>query len=343
MKFSIILCHWKTGMMTAYTISQILKYRGRHEVDILVLNNNPGDGSEKYLQPFMEQITYLEYTDKDKIQSHGVGYDVMINLIKTKWFICLESDSFPTKFGWLDYYEGLINNVCVDCAGSLLRLSGGTYIHPAGALYRKDIWDKALQYCKEVDYYYFPNMAMSFGFACHLMIHRSIADEVLLNPEDYIELADGYKPYSADEAVRKSRYYSPVVGPFHNGMGKNQESIHTYGFRTMASESQNVLLDNKQKLIKRIGAEPGQWFAWWQKAMGYDIYEIPTEVHWLPGKENQQQEKTVMENGLTHLWGISAYHGTDLSDGDVAKIKQSLPEQLYNTLPEHQKIKDGSN
>jgi hypothetical protein len=36
---------------------------------------------------------------------------------------------------------------------------------------------------------------------------------------------------------------------------------------------------------------------------------------------------------------VSAYHGTDLQDGDVAKIKQSLPEELYNSLPEHQKIK----
>jgi hypothetical protein len=106
----------------------------------------------------------------------------------------------------------------------------------------------------------------------------------------------------------------------------------------MESESPNVLLDYKKKIIFRIGAEPGQWFAWWQKAMGYSLYEIPTEVHWLPGKENQQQEYTLTENGVKHLWGISAYHGTDLADGDIAKIKQSLPEQLYNTLPEHQKI-----
>lgn len=340
MKFSIILCHWKTGMMTAYTISQVLKYKGRHEVDILVLNNNAGDGSEKYLEPFMDQINYFEYP-KDMMQSHGIGYDVLFELAKTEWVICLESDSFPTKYGWLDYYEDLIN-IDYHCAGSLLKLSGGTYIHPAGTLYNKDVYAKGWAYCKEIAYHYFPNMAMKEGFQCHLMVRKDICNDFLREPEDYIELADGYKPYYPQLAEKKCVHYLPVVGPFHNGMGKNQESIHTYGFRTMASEAQNVLLDNKQKIIKRIGAEPGQWFAWWQKAMGYSIYEIPTEVHWLPGKENQQQEYTLTENGVKHLWGISAYHGVTLNDEDVAKVKQSIPEQLYNSLPEYQKIKDGN-
>lgn len=339
MKLSIILCHFRTGMMTAYTISQILKYKGRHEVDIFVVNNNPGDSSEEYLVPFMDKIKYYNFP-KGILQSHGIGYNFLAELVDTEYFICLESDSFPTQDNWLDYYVNLINEG-YDCAGSLLSLSGGTYIHPAGALYRRSIWLEAAQYCKRVEYFYFPNMSMKEGFACHTMIHKSIVNEVLSNPEDYIELADGYKPYSPQLAEKKSAEYLPVVGPFHNGMGKNNESIHTYGLRTMKSEAGNVLLDNKYKIIKRIGAEPGQWFAWWQKAMGYKIFEIPTEVYWLPGKENQQQEKTIMVNGLTHLWGISAYHGTDLKDSDVAKIKQSLPEQLYNTLPDHQKIKKG--
>jgi hypothetical protein len=74
-------------------------------------------------------------------------------------------------------------------------------------------------------------------------------------------------------------------------------------------------------------------------AKGYNIFHIPTETKWLPGKEGQQQEYTLSEANIRHLWAISAYHGTDLNDGDVAKIKQTLPETLYETLPEHQKIK----
>jgi hypothetical protein len=339
MKFSIILCHWKTGMMTAFTISQILKHKGRYDVDILVLNNNAGDGSEKYLEPFMDKVNYFEYP-KDKLQSHGVGYDVLVNLIKNEYFICLESDSFPTH-NWLDYYERLIQDR-YDCAGSLLKLSGGTYIHPAGALYRRTIWQEAMDYCNQTQYHYFPNMCRFEGFDFHTMVHKSISNAVLSSPEDYMELAEGYKPYFPQKAEQKAIHYLPVVGPFHNGMGRYNESIKTYGLRNMGSGEIDVMLDNKQKLIRRVGAEPGQWFSYWQKAMGYKIFEIPTDVHWLPGKENQQQEKTVMENGLTHLWGISAYHNTTLNDEDVAKVKQSLPEQLYNSLPEHQKIKDGN-
>jgi hypothetical protein len=173
------------------------------------------------------------------------------------------------------------------------------------------------------------------------MVHKSIVNEVLAEPEDFIELADGYKPYYPQLAEKKAAHYSPVVGPFHNGMGKNNESIHSYGQRTMESEVGNVLLDNKWKIIKRIGAEPGQWLAWWQKAMGYKIFEIPTEIQWLPNRENQQQEYTLMENGFKHIWAGSSYldmKGTEMND--VYEFKKNQIEKLYNSLPDHQKIKE---
>lgn len=339
-KFTILIPHFRTGKMTAYTIAQLLKCKGKHEIDIFVIDNNPDDGSTIYLKPFINDIKYQRYP-KDKTQSHGIAFDFVMPYVTTEYFITIESDSFPTDENWLDYYEHLIENN-FDCAGSLMKLSGGTYIHPAGALYKKSIWQQAKQYCNEVEYAYFPNMSMKEGFACHVMAHKSVVEDLMKNLYDYIEPADGYKKLSRTEMVTKMVYYSPVVAPFHNGMGKNEESIKTYGNRTMDSEYKNVLHDNKKKIINRIGFEPGQWFSYFMKATLKKIFEIPTQINWLPGRENQQQQSTIMENGFTHLWGISAYHDYGETSGDmqdIAVVKKALPEELYESLPEHQKIK----
>lgn len=337
MNFSIILCHYRTGKMTAYTVAQILKYKGNHEVEILICDNNAGDDSIAYLEPFKEHIKVVDYP-KDKLQSHGIGYDVLFELAQNEWVICMESDSFPVKEGWLDYYVRLINEG-YDGAASLLQLSGGQYGHPAGALYNRNIWMEARWYCRKIQYAYFPNIAMKDGFASHLMVHEDVYSQLLNAPEDYIELSSSYKPWDKRMAIDKKYHYDPVNNPMHNGMGRLQESVRTYGGRNPETEVPNILLDDRAKIIYRVGYEPGQWFYYWMLAKGYKVFSIPTETKWLPEKENQQQEYTLTENGVKHCWGISAYHGTDLKDGDVAKIKQSLPEELYETLPKHQKIK----
>lgn len=338
MQYSILLPHWKTGMMTAYTIAQLLKYKGTHDIEIFVIDNNAGDGSIEYLEPFMNQIKYIPYP-KDRLQSHGIAFDYILPEIKTEWFITIESDAFPTQDNWLDYYEDLINKG-YDFAGSLLALSGGTYVHPCGALYNKKVWEQAKEYCNEIQYAYFPNMSQKQGFDCHLMIHKDILDNVLASPNDYIELANGYIGLSKNEMLLKLINYGPVVAPFHNGMGRTDESVRTYGDRDIDTEVPNVLLTEKPKIINRIGYEPGQWFTYWQLAMGKKVFYIPTEVKWLPNRINQQQEYTLMENGFKHCWGISAYHGVQTNnEKDIADVKQSLPEQLYKSLPENQKIK----
>lgn len=337
LRFSIILCHYRTGKMTAFTIAQILKYKGDHEIEILICNNNAGDGSMEFLEPFMNQIQVFEYP-KEKLQSHGIGYDYLFELVSNKWVVTLESDSFPVKEGWLDYYVRLINEG-YDAATSLLQLSGGQYGHPAGALYNRDVWLEAWRYCKQVKYLYFPNMGMKDNFKSHLMVHDSIMADFIDNPEDFVELADEYRPYKSEVAKGKWRHYLPVVTPMHNGMGRLQESVRTFGGRNPETEVPNILLDNRAKIIYRVGYEPGQFFYYWMLAKGYKVFHIPTETKWLPGKEMQQQEYTLTENGVKHLWAISAYHDyTPENEKEVALLKQSIPDQLYNSLPEHQKI-----
>jgi len=266
MHITILLPHYTTGPMTAYSIAQLLKLKGGHHMDILVIDNKAGDSSAKYLEPFMKDITIVSYPS-DMMQSHGIAFDHVLPFIQTEYFFTMESDSFPTKDNWLDEYQHY-KDKNVDAAGSLLKLSGGTYLHPCGAMYKKSVWQEAMDYAKTIPYNYYPNMAMSQGFACHLMVHKSIVNDVLAEPEDYIELAEGYKPYSAAGAEMKRLYYEPTCGVFHNGMGGINESVKTYGARTVESEMGNIILDNKLKLVKRIGFEPGQWFSIYLAAMG---------------------------------------------------------------------------
>jgi len=340
MQFSILIPHYKNGKATAYALAQLLKYKGHHELQILIVDNNSGDGSTKYFEPFAGSFEYYEYP-KDRIQSHGCGYDFLMPYVKNEWVVTMESDSFPTSEKWLDKFEEEIR-YGFKCIGSTLQLSGGNYLHPAGSLYNKKIWEQAKEYCDNIPYHYFPNMAMKEGFACHLMVHKSIVNALLSKPEDYIELAEGYKPYFPQKAEAQATHYFPVRGPFHNGMGGLQESIKTYSQRSYWTDVPTILLNEKQKLIKRIGYEPGQWLYFWQQAMGYKILDLPCEIKWLQGREGQQQEYTLTCSGFKHLWAGSAYldmKGTEMSD--VYEFKKNQIEELYNSLPEHQKINDG--
>lgn len=339
MNFSILIPHFRQGQITAYAISQLLKYKGKHEVEIIVIDNSIGHDSYKYLEPLKEHFTYLAYPSH-LIQSHGNAFNYALELgyVSNEYFITIESDSFPTKDNWLNYYEYLINEG-FDCAGSILSLSGGSYLHPCGTMYRKSIWAEAKKYCDEIEYSYFPNMSNREGFDCHLMVHNSVVDSFLNCPDDYIELAKNYKGLSKEEMIAKMEYYKPIVAPFHNGMGTRQESVKTYGSRNTESEPQTILLNNKQKLINRIGYEPGQWFYFYQVAVGKKIAAIPTEIKWMKNRGAQQQEYTLMENGFKHLWAGSSYldmKNTGLND--VYEFKKNQIEGLYNSLPDNQKI-----
>lgn len=340
MKISILIPHYKVGKITAYSISKILEHKGSHEVNVIVIDNNPGDGSSDYFKPFKDSIVYIPYP-KDKLQSHGIAFNYALDngYVDTDYFITLENDSFPTIDGYLDYYEKIIN-AGMDAAGSILELSGGCYMHPCGALYKTSVYFEAKKYYESLEYLYFPNMIHSENFDCHAMIHKSIADSVLENPEDFFDLSKSYYPYSKESALERMEYYKPTNGVFHNGMGMIQESVLSYGKRTFELDVPSIILNNKQKIIKRVGYEPGQSFSYWMDAVGKKYHNIPTEIKWMPNRIGQQQEYTLNEAGIKHLWAISSYveRGSENVE-DIYEAKRRLPDELYETLPDSQKVK----
>lgn len=342
MKISCIIPHFRNGKTTAYAIYKLLKHKFDHELEIIVVDNSPTCAGNAYLKPFQDQIIYRKY-ESDSIQSHGVAYNYALSmgLVSNDYFITMESDSFPTSDEWLDYYEKLVDSG-VDAAGSILKLSGGLFFHPCGMMYKTSVWHEANEYVKTIQYKYFPNMSIREGFAAHLMVHTEILDKFLQDPEDYIILADGYKPYTKEKALERLRYYSPIgEGVFHNGMGSNQESVLTYGQRTFSIDVPHVILNNRQKLINRIGQEPGQWLCNYLFATNKKVVSIPTEIKWMDNREGQQQEYTLNKAGFKHIWAGSSFldmKGTDMND--VYEFKKNQIDELYNSMPEKYKIKE---
>lgn len=340
MRFSILIPHYKTWKMTFYAIHQLLKNRGRHQIDICVIDNHVEDETALLLKEFFGDKIRLFPYPPHLMQSHGIAYDWVIPHLRTEAFVTIESDSFPTKPDWLDWYELLIKDG-YDSAGSCLDLSGGQFVHTAGAFYKKSVWQKAKRYVDEVEYTYFPNLAMKDGFPCHLMVHESVLDQFYAHPEDLITLGPDYRNHSlpAEFRIREKGYRPIGRGVFHNGIGNRDESYFTYAQRNVIEERKYILQDNKKPLIWRMGMEPGQFFNYWMLANNHPPYAIPTDVIWMPGRENQQQEKTVMENGFTHLWAVTAYNdATNPELMDIINFKKQMMEDLYNSIPANERI-----
>lgn len=333
---SILIPHYKEGRATAYSVSQFLKYSEGEPIEIVVVDNSYPDESIKYLEPFKDKIKILPYIT-NKISSHGICLDYAVSKTNSEYVICAESDCFPTG-EFMPYYKILIEQG-YGIAGSLLKLSGGEYLHGAGALYSRKLWEEAKQFCDNIPYIYIPNFSHKNGFDCHLMIHKSISDEVLNNPSDWVEVAQSYKGLSKEEILKRVYDYSSTTCPFHNGMGGLNEDIRTYGQRGTDNDSPTITLENSRKLIHRIGYEPHQFLYYFAVNKKYKIGLIPTEIKWLPNREGQQQEYTLNEAGIKHIWCGSSYLSMkDTLMHDVYEAKKNQIEQLYNSLPNNQKI-----
>lgn len=346
MRLSILIPHYKTGKMTAYCLSQIFKLKGEHEPDVYLVDNSNGEGMDEVFELIDKKgwpVSVLLYPQSLQ-QSHGIAFDYALKTWYddiTPYFITLETDSFPTNDNWLQYYVDLIEQG-YDMAGSKLQLSGGEYIHPAGAMYSKENWSKARVFVKELNktWDFYPNMLYKEGeydlakdppgFPYHVMKHQKYLVE--FNPDT---LHHSYKNNTPEHQLNS---YLPIAqSVFHNGMGGLQEEFMTYGQRNIETGIRDLtILLNREKietLVYRMGYEPGQFFAYWHYALGKKVYEIPTEVAWMEGWEGRQQESTITENGIKHLWGVSAYGlSTQESVAEITARKLQRMNELYETI-----------
>lgn len=337
MKFTILVPHYKQGQATAYAVHQLHKHKGKHEIDVIVIDNSRDESINHILSTELKSLCRVLVYPGDRLQSHGIAFDYALKkgLITTDHFITIESDSFPTRDTWLDDYSQLAKNG-VKCVGSLLPLSGGQYIHPCGAMYNTSVWNEAYWYCENFPYFYFPNMVLKENFECHTMVRKSKFEDFIRdfgNGHRY-QPSPGYDGITVERMFEKEGWYSPTKGPFHNGMGANQESIRTYGQRSIYTAYEDMREDKLDDVILRIGYEPGQWFCYWMLSHGFQLAKFKTEVKWLHGRENQNQEYTMTETGFVHLWGVSSFHKSeDPKMKDVIEFKSKQMTDLYDSLP----------
>lgn len=307
MHFTILLPHYRTGKMSAYSIKQILEKKGRHSVNIVIIDNGNGVGTE--LIPKSDHITVIAYPEH-LLQSHGIAFDYALSTVPeliSECFITVESDSFPMDERWLDHYEDYANKG-FDLAGGKLQLSGGQYIHPAGTMYRKSNWRQAIDDVRGYGYHFYESIVPP---CYHLMRKSKLEDDV--------------------SDAKRVRFLPIAQSVFHQGMGFNDENVDTYGRRSMESEPPTIFPPPSPKEeYLRVMYEPGQWFAYWHKAKGKKIFEIPTEVKWMEGRENQNQEYSLMENGFKHLWGITAY--SECSDPSMQRVIDFKMDQMNNLV-----------
>lgn len=353
MDVTILIPHWRIGKTTAYAVAKVVEHSKNHNVKIVVIDNSIGDRSIDHilLTNLRHHCTVIHYP-AGLLQSHGIAFDFAIKqgLVQTKYFITLESDSYPTHDRWLDYYEDLVNTHAPDIAGSKLQLSGGEYIHPCGALYKIDGWYAANAYCIGLNgmFYYFPNMIIKEGFKCHAMVRRKMIDEDFGHLNIHVHdsgwaFAEEYDRLQKAQVLEKALTYQPVTGPFHNGMGKLQESITTYGARSLVTGIQDLILGDVDDVVLRIGYEPGQMLSYYLcGAPGFKCMSIPTTGKWLTGRIGQNQEYTIMESGLRHEWGITAFND-QRTDADpavqaVIDFKMNRLNELYESLPADSKL-----
>lgn len=330
MNISVVIPHYKTGKMTAYAVSKFLKHSQRHDLQIVVVDNSAPDRSIEYLTRTSLRDRVRVLTPTAPMQSHGIALNHAVPYLKTEYFLTAETDSFPERDDWLDIYESLIADG-YDTAGSLLTLSGGQYIHPAGALYRVANWIEAARFCANLPYIYIPNAVAGEDFKYHLMVHDGHYGRLLAGPGAY-----GLALTATGAQIEQQRLtYLPICAPFHDGRGFLQEQLATYGRRTIESDAPHILLPQPDApvTVRRIGYEPGQWFCYWHAATGKRLATIPTETKWLPGRVNQQQEYTLMENGFRHLWGITAYSTVqDPHLADITSHKAQTVESLFDSI-----------
>lgn len=330
MKITVVIPHYKTGKMTAYAVSKFLRHSRNHDLQIIVVDNSAPDRSIEYLTHTSLRDKVRVLTPEASMQSHGIALNYAVPFLKTEYFLTAETDSFPERDDWLDIYESLIKDG-YDTAGSLLTLSGGQYIHPAGAMYRVSNWLEADCFCARLPYRYLPNAVAGEDFKYHLMVEKEHYESLLAGPEVYGLALTGDR----FQIELQRLAYMPICAPFHDGRGFLQEQLTTYGRRTVESDAPHILLPQPSApiTVRRIGYEPGQWFCYWHEAMHKRMRMIPTETKWLPGRVNQQQEYTLMENGFRHLWGITAYSTVqDPSLADITSHKAQTVESLFDSI-----------
>lgn len=151
MKVAVAMAHGHATKWLQTIIYSIKNHYTDIDFDIFVAHTWPG-------HPSIEALTKTDLGNdvhvidtKRRMQSHAIGLDEILDEIEFEsydWMLTLDTDSKVASDGWLDWFVSHINSDKVGMVGFFWHEGNHHYnIHPAGALYRKDM---LLKYHHEV-------------------------------------------------------------------------------------------------------------------------------------------------------------------------------------------------
>lgn len=318
-KISILLPHFRAVKWLAIAVHALKRYEPDVPWELVVCNNSPG-------HPSIKILTETELGDGVKIvdgqadfPSHGKGlffaYQAADPL--SDWIMTMESDSLPIRDNWS--HEFIKASSRYDLIGPEMKMGGGTYIHPCGAIVRRSVLEEHAAWRKRYsDWKFCPGAAPSLGLhesGYHVVAHK-----------DWL---DG-KDLPADVAAN-IKLWEPDVGPWQSMIEWDDDSFSNYWTRDGVTHWEPRKGMNWHL---RIGLEPGCHLSWWAQAHGVKCLKAPTHVEWMKGKENAQASYSDVFSGFRHVWaGTSAFCNGIPADTKAHKMAQM--ESYFSELPAH--------
>jgi hypothetical protein len=322
MKISVLIPHFKTFRWTATCIWHFKQFGMPVPSEIILVDNSPGHPSIKAITE-TELCDGIRLLDGDpEFSSHGNALDIAAREADGTHFFTAETDSFPTRHGYFDEYVKAVGDG-YDLIGPEIPQSSGRYVHPAGALLSRKVYEAALAWQERMrEWFFCPGGAVMMRYSdrpYHVVAHAS-------------ELPDRVLPHSALE-TEISRWAK--VGPYQEMRTFNEDTFENYGQRTGA---ETVFDPGRGLHYLKIGYEAGQWLAYFAEAHGFKVMRAPTRMEWMDGREGQQAAGSTVFDSFRHVWaGTSALAEGGLEE-EVRQFKFGQCEEWFAKLPE--KLRD---
>lgn len=316
MKVSVLIPTYKTWRWTAICIWHFKKFGLTVDSEIIVCDNAPDHPAIRAITDTHLGNGITVVSGNRDFHSHGNGYDIAARLATGDWFFTAETDSFPTREGWFEEYQKASEHW--DLIGPEVPQSSGRYIHPAGALMNREIYEAALTWQEHnQDWWFVPGAGLRFGEdkPYHIVAHH---DDERLNTKD------------PDVHLWRS------AGPYQEMRNFDDDNWTDYHLRTGIGHFLHAHPVDKGTYYRKLGWEAGQWLAYFaEQYLNKRCLRIPAQLLWMDGKHGQQAQQSGMWDGsFVHCWGGTVSNlGPNAMAEDVKRFKLAQQDRYWQQLP----------
>lgn len=323
-KLTITLPHFRAGRWTAIAIHALAAYGVPVPCEIILVDNSPGCPSIKAItETDLAKTPGLKIVSGDpNFTAHGQGYSIGYRNAdpESTHVFCMETDSFPTRSGWFD--EWVKASASYDLVGPEMKMGAGTYIHPAGALYTRELIEAAKAWqSAHFEWLFCPGAGQTLKTsdkACHVVAHNTWLAERAI-PADLREAIELWKK----------------AGPFQEMRCFDEEGFDDYMHRKGITNLEPI---GGQETYNKIGFEAGQFLSYFAEKRGFRVLRAPTEVSWMSGKQGQQAAFSRVFGGFLHVWAGSVSSIPNGLADDVRDFKVKQCAEYFAQLPESLRV-----